>query len=347
MNADAHGDERVESAAERPVRRPRNYLASGERRRIFWRLMPPAVAAVLLIGWLERLWNPPAGDATSARIDTRLAADPRTTLGPGDVLVEQSRPLEPSGQFVPSLSAPSDSLAVVKDEAFFRSEEQPAWIQTFLTLRSTDGASLRAAAKPVAFGELFGQPHSFRGRPVRFSGKVRSLQRRTAPANDYGIGGYHEAWVEPADGSSSPIVVHSLELPADLDVNTAVDVEGYFFKNLAYLARDHQLRRAPLVLAATLHIRPPPPPTAVAYHGGWMLGYSLLAVVVATVAIVMGFGLGLVGPVDVRRPVGDAADLEATLAGADVVSPAEALRRLEAVHRAADEERSAEAMPPS
>ena len=41
------------------------------------------------------------------------------------------------------------------------------------------------------------------------------------------------------------------------------------------------------------------------------------------------------------------ADLEATLAAADIISPAEALRRLEADHRAAAAEQSAEVRSPS
>lgn len=315
---------------------------------MFWRVMPPALAAVLLLGWLERVWNTPAGIPASARVDTRVA-DQGPSLGPGDVHVDQVNGPEPSTQPAEPLSASTELLAAVKDEAFFRSEELPAWIQTLLTLRSSDRKALQAAAQPVVFGELFGQPRSFRGRPVRFTGRLRRLEERRAPANDYGFTRYFEAWVEPDDGSSSPIVVHALEVPAGLDprrVRTPIAVEGYFFKNLAYRATD-QLRRAPLVLAATLHVRPPPPPTLVAYHGGWILGYTLLAIAAASVALVVGFGFGLIGPGERHRPVENDSDLEATLAGADIVSPAEALQRLEADHRVTDSHRDAPAVPPA
>lgn len=347
MSAAADGEDREQPTADRPARGPRNYLASRERRRLFWWVMPPAVAAVLLLGWLEQHWN----RAPVVRVDTLLAAAAQQpVLGPGDVQVEQPPEAEPVIRTAETLSAPADQLALIKDETFHRSEEVPAWVQTFLTLRSSDARGLRQAAKPVTFGELFGQPKSFRGRPVRFSGKVRSLERRKAPANDYGITHYYEAWVEPADGTSAPIVVQALDVPADMEPGAAygaVDVDGYFFKNFAYMARDHQLRRAPLVLAATLRHRPPEPVGSMVYHGGHLLGYTLLAVVVATVAAVVGFGLGLIGPKEGRRPVGHAADLEAALAGADIISPAEALQRLEADHRAAAAEQSAEARPPS
>jgi len=312
--------------------------------------MPPAVAAVLLVGWLERLWSPAANVPAPGRFDTVLANDPRPALAPGDVLIEQPTEPEQVPATADKLSAAPELLAQIKDDSLHRSEELPAWIQTFLTLRSSDRKALRAAAQPVAFGELFGQPRSFRGRPVRFSGKLHSLERRRAPANDYGIEHYWESWIEPADGGTEPIVVHSLDGPAELQPSgrhTPVDVEGYFFKNFAYQARDHQMRRAPLVLAAVLSRRPDPPPSAVAYHGGWLLGYALLGVVVATVAIVMGFGLGLVGPQDRHRPVADPADLEATLAGADIMTASEALQRLEADHRSADRDLVAKAPPPS
>lgn len=347
MNVTAFGDDPERAAGDNRPRRPRNYLSGGERRRLFWRVMPPAMAAVLLIGWLEGLWNPRSGDGASARIDTRLASIPELTLGPGDVLVEQPAESEPVAASDRTLSAAPEALARIKDDSLHRSEELPAWVQTFLTLRSTKPSELHAAARPVMFGELFGQPRSFRGRAVRFSGRVHSLEQRKAPANDYGFAHYWESWIEP-DGASEPIVVHALDVPANLRSSAghpSVDVDGYFFKNLAYLAGDQQVRRAPLVLAATLRRRPPP--TAVAYQGAWLLGYALLGVVVATVATVFGFGLGLVGPKDGRRPVVAAADLEATLAGADIVSPSEALQRLEADHRAADAEPSAGAMQPS
>ena len=346
MNAAADGDDREQPAADRSKSGPRNYLARRERRRLFWWVMPPAAAAVLLLGWLEQSWNP----SRAVRVDTLLAGTRQPVLGPGDVQVEQPPEPEPFVRPAETLSAPSDQLGLIKDETFHRKEEVPAWIQTMLTLRSSDPQGLRASAQSVGFGELFGQPRSFRGRPVRFSGTVRSLERRPAPANDYGITHYHEAWVEPADGTSAPIVVHALDVPADIEPGGslgAVDVAGYFFKNFAYLARDRQLRRAPLVLAATLQRRPPEPVAALVYHGGHLLGYTLLAVVAATVAAVVGFGLGLIGPKDGRRPVEDPADLEATLAAADIISPAEALRRLEADHRGADAEQSAEFRSPS
>ena len=350
MHAAADGDDREQPAADRPTHGPRNFLARRERRRLFWWVMPPAVAAVLLLGWLERSWKP----SPAVRVDTLLAGSGQPVLGPGDVQVEQPPEPEPESESVvrsaETLSAPSELLALIKDETFHRKEEVPAWIQTMLTLRSSDPQGLRAATQPVGFGELFGQPRSFRGRPVRFSGKVRSLERRTAPANDYGIAHYHEAWVEPADGTSAPIVVHALDVPAEIEPAGSlgsVDVDGYFFKNFAYLARDHQLRRAPLVLAATLRRRPPEPVAALVYHGGHLLGYTLLAVAVATVAAVVGFGFGLIGPTDGRRRVEGPADLEATLAAADIISPAEALRRLEVDHRAAAAEQSAEVRSPS
>jgi hypothetical protein len=306
MNADADGDDLTRDAAGQSGPRPRNYLASRERRRIFWMFMPPAVAAVLLVGWLERLWSPAANVPAPGRFDTVLANDPRPALAPGDVLIEQPTEPEQVPATADKLSAAPELLAQIKDDSLHRSEELPAWIQTFLTLRSSDRKALRAAAQPVAFGELFGQPRSFRGRPVRFSGKLHSLERRRAPANDYGIEHYWESWIEPADGGTEPIVVHSLDGPAELQPSG---------------------RHTPV--------------------GGWLLGYALLGVVVATGAIVMGFGLGLVGPQDRHRPVADPADLEATLAGADIMTASEALQRLEADHRSADRDLVAKAPPPS
>lgn len=308
--------------------RPRNYLAPGERRRVFWRLMPPALVGVLVLGWIEQTWFPRRGPPAHKQVDTRLEAV-RGEPPAGDAVLIEAEP-DPFAPVAEGLSASVDALAKVRDDAFFRRDEEPAWIQTWLTLRSAAPQAVRAAATPVSFTELFGQPLSFRGRPVRFKGTLRRLERLRAPANDYDIADYWQGWLEPAVGPPSPIVVQFLRLPPGmpegLKINEPVEIAGYFFKRYAYKATD-TIRRAPLVMA----VEPVWTPRTPVEPGGTSLGtvavVSMASLVAATaLAMFLGNrGRGVAQPEPVEN-------LDQALAGVDVVSTGELLRRLAAEH---------------
>lgn len=312
------------------VRRPRNYLAASERRRVFWRLMPPALFAVLALGWVEQTWFPRAGGPPAARqIDTRLAAV-RGAVPEGEAVLIEPEP-EPFVAEAAELAAPPEMLARVRDDAFFRREDEPAWLQTWLTLRGSEPAAIRAAAQPVTFTELFGQPLSFRGRAVRFKGTLRRLERVAAPANDVDVSEYWQGWLEPASGPASPIVVHFLRvpdgMPVGMKINEPVEVAGYFLKRYAYKASD-TIRRAPLVLAIEPGWKPQPPAEPRDTSLATVLLVSMTSLVV--VGVLATF---FSAPRNRPRPEGPA-DLDAALAGADVVSTGESLRRLAAEHAA-------------
>ena len=309
--------------------RPRNYLAPGERRRVFWMLMPPALVAFLVLGWIEQQWFPRRGPRVEKQIDTRLATARGAPPAGDGVLIEA----EPEPFVAPAedlLSASPDALAKVRDDAFFRHADEPAWLQTWLTLRSAAPEAIRAAATPVSFTELFGQPRSFRGRAVRFKGTLRRLERLRAPANDYDIVEYWQGWLEPAGGPPAPIVVQFLRLPAGmpegLKINEPVEIVGYFFKRYAYKATD-TIRRAPLVMA----IEPAWTPRTPVEPGGTTLGtvaVVTMASLVAATALAMFIGnRGRRSP-----PPAPPQDLDHALAGVDIVSTAESLRRLAAEH---------------
>lgn len=327
MHAAEERDDRDPSAAEARPRAPRNYLAPAERRRVFWRFMPAALLAVLVLGWIEQAWFPRGGPPAPRQIDTRLDAV-RGARPEGEAVLIEPEPA-PFAAEVLDLSASPDLLARVRDDAFFRHDEEPAWVQTWLTLRSADAAALLAAAQPVSFTELFGQPASFRGRLVTFKGTLRRLERLTAPANDYDIREYWQGWLEPASGPASPIVVQFLKvpplMPLGLKINEPVEVAGYFFKRYAYKATD-TIRRAPLVMA----IQPVWTPRKPVEPGGTSLGtFAVLsmAALVAATALAMYLGNRRTR----HRPAGPT-DLDAALGGLDIVSPGESLRRLAAEH---------------
>lgn len=311
---------------------PRNYLAGAERRRLFWRFMPPALLIFLALGWIERAWFKPASVAPTRQVDTRLK-DAHLERTVADAVVIEAEP-EPFVAAAEEVGATASSLARVRDDTVFRPDDEDAWFQIWMTLRSGDVESLRRSnARRVSFIEMFSQPRSFRGRLVRFAGTVHRLQRVEAPANDYGITGYWQAWIEPADGPASPIVTYFLRLPEGLPtgmrVREPVEVVGYFFKRWAYEAKD-TIRTAPLVMALEPDWRPleSPPPGGTTFGG-----YALAAMAGLVVATLVAMRLAGRGPSPKPEPPPE--NLSAALADADILSPAEALGRLAAADRAA------------
>jgi hypothetical protein len=313
---------------------PRNYLAPGEHRRLFWRVMPLAAAVVLLLGWVENTWFPRGRPRPEPQADTKLDAL-RGPMPEGEaVLIERDEPpFEPS---VPAaeLSAPAPALAQVRDATFFRDEEIDAWLQTWNTLETSGRDGLRRGQpRDVSFSELFGQPRTFRGRLVRMRGKLHRLESLRAPANDYGIDDYWQGWLEPAGGPPSPVVLHCLHvpegMPQGLDIAEDVEVTGYFLKNYAYVARD-TIRVAPLIMALEPTWKPLPSAVpAGGLHGAVSLG-TVVAATLATALAAVAIGGVMSRRRTARRGSAGPADLDSALAGADICTVEESLRRVAA-----------------
>ena len=289
--------------------------------------MPPALIAMLVLGWVERSWlaSPPA--PVRPQVDTAMAeipADPNLA----DAVVIAAEPELPPGD-ADEYAASVHSLAQVRDDTVFRGAEEEAWFQIWMTLRSTDMRSLtQSSARRVSFNELFGQPRSYRGRLVRFRGTLHRLEQMTAPANQYDIKDYWQGWLEPEGGPVSPIVVYFLRLPDGmphgLKISEPVDVVGYFFKRWAYAATD-TVRIAPLVLA----LEPIWKPRPVASPADNQIGTVALVTMAAVVLLTM-LGIRAAGSGPGRRQTPSQVDLSTTLSDVELFSPDEALRRMAA-----------------
>ena len=249
---------RVETsdAADLPQPRPpRNFLAREEQRRLFWLVMPPAALVLLLGLWVEQTFFRSPVDPAPQQVDTRLPGGPR---GSGNGGVADAVIMEPDPEPFPvgsneTLAIPAELLARVRDDTVFREADSDAWFALWQALRDRDPAELERAAGPaIGFTELFGQPRSFRGKPIRLRGTLRRLQRVEAAANNAGIAGYWQGWLDPEGGPPSPIVIYFLSLPKSIQPGTRlvepVEVVGYFFKRWAYQATD-AIRTAPLVMS--------------------------------------------------------------------------------------------------
>ncbi|MCY2994321.1 MAG: hypothetical protein NTY19_41575 [Planctomycetota bacterium] len=152
-------------------------------------------------------------------------------------------------------------LSAIRDNTVFTSSEQDAWFRLLETLQRTAVEQLeRDSCGQVGFAQLYREPHAYRGRLVTVSGTVRLGYYRPAPKNIYGITGYTMLWLRPV-GSTNPIVIYSLAVPAGFpdvkaieaagrkpELHEDVEFTGYFFKRWAYRAEDGT-RLAPLILA--------------------------------------------------------------------------------------------------
>jgi hypothetical protein len=307
-------------------RRPRNFLAPRERRRLFWAFMPPALIVVVALELFTRSSGPP-GPPPVPQIDTRLEAVAGPPPATDEVVIVPAD--EPPVARLEELSASPASLGRVRDATFFRQADEDAWLESLLTLQGYEGRSL-PPPQEVGFTEIFGQPKSFRGRSVRMRGTLHRLEQLRAPENNYAIDQYWQGWLEPAGGPASPIVVHLLELPegmaTGMEIHEPVVIDGCFFKNMAYRAGDG-VRVAPLLLARS----PTRPAATGAGSGGGWWDLSLAAIgVVTMLAIVATIAIGFLVAGRGRRATPRAGDLDAALAGVEPVSIGESLRRVAA-----------------
>jgi hypothetical protein len=335
--AESWPDPAAPSAATAKADRPRgrkpvrNYLAPAEKRRVFWLFMPPALVAMLLLGWVERNWFARPSAPVPPQVDTKLP-EPPTDPALADAVVIAAEPEVLPGD-ADEYGASVHALAEVRDDTVFRGDEHEAWFQLWATLRATDMRSLaRAPARRVSFTELFGQPRAYRGRLVRFRGTLHRLEKLTAPANHYEIQDYWQGWLEPEGGPVAPIVVYFLRLPVGMPhgmkISEPVEVVGYFFKRWAYAATD-TVRLAPSVLALEPIWKPRPAGTA----AGNPIGSLALGAMAALVVLTM-LGIRAAGRGADRKASPPPADLAATLSDVELFSVDDALRRLETSERA-------------
>lgn len=309
-----------------PTIPPRNFLAAKEQRRLFWRLIPPAVVVLLALEWLTRSGGSPSDKPTEPLIDTRIEAIAGPPPEPGTVVIESQGPFDPAAG-AEALAASAEALSRVRDVAFFRRADHAAWQEIFSTLRSR--GAVGADGQPpreVSFGELLGMPESFRGRPVRLRGTLHRLEELAAPADAAEVGRYWQGWLEPAAGPAAPVIIHLLMVPdgmqRGLQIHEPVVIDGYFLKTAAYRATDG-VRVAPLILAnepRRLPVR------ATRADGFWTRSLGLLAAG-TMLAVVAALGLGFLAAGRGRRRPSAPSDFDATLAGFEPVTVAEALRR--------------------
>ncbi|MCA9211808.1 MAG: hypothetical protein KDB27_01990 [Planctomycetales bacterium] len=261
------------------LRKPPNYSSRPMQYRLMM-LVTMLMVVILLMAeaakpknwewmWkLDKTADAAAAEQTGpAAIDTRLQATTPKAVHTSDSF--QSEVASPS-DFESAIETHADQatfnditpelLSTIEDDTFFRNEESNAWVLFLGLLRTMESTEIEQnSVGEISFAQLFRQTEEFRGKLVTVDGVIRRAHRVPAASNQLGIENYWQCWIRPTDGSNSPLVVYSLNVPDDVaqdaNVHQPARVTGFCFKRWAYNSASGP-RIAPVLLAKNIELQP-------------------------------------------------------------------------------------------
>ncbi len=168
----------------------------------------------------------------------------------------------------------------IQERARLEFEERDAYFGILDHVRRVDPVELRAAADeflrkrweadpmgaetfqefPI-LADMLRNPAEYRGQPVILRGHVIRTVRYESD-NEFGLSPLSESWLVTPNSQSHPMTVIYTQanerLPIGEEMVNGAQVVGYFLKLKPYGARDQKTRLAPVILAHTVDVRPPP-----------------------------------------------------------------------------------------
>lgn len=264
-----------------PRKRPPNYLARREQRRLLILVMTLGAVVALMAKAAQPstwawLWGKQAAQTQSTTVDAETPAYYDTRIRPTsperlplDTFISPAKkPAAPTPQGDYFAGLRPELFAEIRDHAVFRGVENESWYNFLTVLRDAEQAELeQSSIGRVGFGQLFEQPSVYRGKVITVTGVARRAFDLQAPPNDHGIESYYQLWLQPMGGPTSPIVIYTLELPDGFpssrvagsdearNIYEPIEVTGFFFKNWAY-STGSAILSAPLVLSKNVKWTP-------------------------------------------------------------------------------------------
>ncbi|MBR0193702.1 MAG: hypothetical protein IJQ31_16720 [Thermoguttaceae bacterium] len=171
--------------------------------------------------------------------------------------MDRSEDISRQDRLLPGLT--SEMLEVVKDNSPVFSKEKRLVMKIWNQLNGMTVEEIeKASLGKVLFAQYFKQPETYRGSVIRIRGTVRRAVRQEIPetlqkstenpecAEDpdfgYDFDHYFELWIQPDDNAAEPVLVNTLEVPAELpldqDIYVPVVIDGLFFKLYLYEGQD-------------------------------------------------------------------------------------------------------------
>ncbi len=235
-----------------------------------WRLWMLFAAACLVVVFMRFLQEPQTVEKFDSLFTPSVQKEPTSPSSHGsnvepEVAILASTSTESSqpqtAPVVNSSKSTAVDLSAVKDNTYFRVEENAAWFATLKHLQTLSSKNLKQESLgEITYAQFIKQPDTYRGKVVTITGTAMREETIKAPTNDIGIDEYHRLVIRPTGGGVWPLVVYSLNLPAKFprgdDIHADLHVDGIFFKNWSYAWQDG-LGLAPVILASNVNWQPP------------------------------------------------------------------------------------------
>jgi hypothetical protein len=221
------------------------------------------LVAIVVVGWIL-VWN------HVHAVGPEPVQEPEPTVPPAPAKVEPDR---------------SPAFESVTDRSPIGLRDMAAYDLLLKRARETTAADLaRQARRDVYFTDLWERPEHYRGVAIHLLGtamRVLSYESKRTPR-----GRLYEAWVSTPESQNYPYVCVFEDLPPGFPVNPNVServvFNGYFLKEMRYLAGKDIVRAAP-VLIGRIGWTPGPKP---ARREDWV---TWMAVVVAAFFVITLF----------------------------------------------------------
>lgn len=248
-----------------PVEQRRSRSPVRER----WRLWLLFAAACLVVFFMRFLQEPQTVKKIDSLFTPSTPKEPAVQSPHGSIVNSEVAILSPmpteldqprTAPVVNSSKSTAVDLSAVKDNTYFRVEENAAWFRTLKHLQTLSAKYLnQESLGEITYAQFIKQPDTYRGKIVSITGTAMREETIKAPTNDMGIDEYHRLVIRPTGGGVWPFVVYSLDLPAKFprgdDIHADMHVDGIFFKNWSYAWQDG-LGLAPVILANNVNWQP-------------------------------------------------------------------------------------------